>query len=102
MAINPILPIRPGQADLVGPTSKAGAAGAGQGSFAGLLQDAVSQTSRLQHEADALTEQVAKGRSGDLAATMIAIEKAQISFQLMLQVRNKVVEAYQEIMRMPV
>jgi flagellar hook-basal body complex protein FliE len=33
---------------------------------------------------------------------MIAVEKAQLSFQLMLQVRNKVVEAYQEIMRMQV
>lgn len=100
MAIHPILPIGPSQGGLVAPTPKAG--NAGQGSFAGFLQEAVAQTGQLQHEADALTEQVAKGRSGDLAATMIAVEKAQISFQLMLQVRNKVVEAYQEIMRMPV
>lgn|SRR5574337_249816 len=100
MTSNPILPIGPNQGVLVSPASKAGTAG--QSSFAGVLQEAVAQTSQLQHEADALAEQVAKGRSGDLAATMIAIEKAQISFQLMLQVRNKVVEAYQEIMRMPV
>lgn len=100
MTSNPILPVGPSQGVLA-PSASKGAA-AGQGSFADLLREAVAQTSRLQHEADALTEQVARGRSGDLAATMIAIEKAQISFQLMLQVRNKVVDAYQEIMRMPV
>lgn len=100
MAGNPILPVGASQRVFVSPTPKAD--GNGEGSFAGLLKDAVAQTSRLQHEADALAEQVAKGHSGDLATTMIAIEKAQISFQLMLQVRNKVVEAYQEIMRMPV
>lgn len=100
MASNPILPVGPSQWTSVPTTSKADAGG--EGSFAGLLQEAVAQTSRLQHEADTLADQVARGQSGDLAATMIAIEKAQISFQLMLQVRNKVVEAYQEIMRMPV
>lgn len=100
MASNPILPIGPSHGVIVPPGTKVGVGG--EGSFAGLLQEAVAQTSQLQQEADALSEQVARGRSGDLAATMIAIEKAQISFQLMLQVRNKVVEAYQEIMRMPV
>lgn len=100
MASNPILPVGLSQGSVISSGSKVDAAG--NGSFAGLLREAVTQTSRLQHEADALVAQVTKGSSGDLAATMIAIEKAQISFQLMLQVRNKVVEAYQEIMRMPV
>lgn len=100
MTSNPILSIGPSLEPSVAPGAKVG--GSGGGSFAGLLQEAITQTSRLQHEADALAEQVARGHSGDLAATMIAIEKAQVSFQLMLQVRNKVVEAYQEIMRMPV
>lgn len=100
MSSNPILPVRPDQGLSVPSATRTGVSG--EGSFAGLLREAVSQTDRLQHEADALVEQVARGQSGDLAATMIAIEKAQISFQLMLQVRNKVVEAYQEIMRMPV
>jgi flagellar hook-basal body complex protein FliE len=100
MASHPILPVGPSQALVVPSGPKADVSG--KGSFAGLLREAVTQTSQLQHEADALVAQVARGNSGDLAATMIAIEKAQISFQLMLQVRNKVVEAYQEIMRMPV
>lgn len=100
MTTYPILPIGPGGVPTEARTTKVD--DGGEGSFAVLLQEAVAQTSRLQHEADTLAEQVARGRSGDLAATMIAIEKAQVSFQLMLQVRNKVVEAYQEIMRMPV
>ncbi len=100
MASNPILPVGPSHGSFILPEPKAGASG--EGSFAGLLREAVTQTEGLQHEADALVEQVARGHSGDLATTMIAIEKAQISFQLMLQVRNKVVEAYQEIMRMQV
>lgn len=100
MPSNPILPVGSSQGLLVQSVTKAG--DSGEGSFAGLLREAVVQTSQLQHDADALVEQVARGHSGDLATTMIAIEKAQISFQLMLQVRNKVVEAYQEIMRMQV
>lgn len=100
MTSDPILPIGPSRWPSATPGAKVDVNG--ESSFAGLLQEAVAQTSRLQHEADTLAEQVARGHSGDLAATMIAIEKAQVSFQLMLQVRNKVVEAYQEIMRMPV
>lgn len=100
MASHPIVAIGPSREVTISPGRKV--EGGADGSFAGLLQEAVAQTSRLQHEADTLADQVARGQSGDLAATMIAIEKAQISFQLMLQVRNKVVEAYQEIMRMPV
>jgi flagellar hook-basal body complex protein FliE len=99
MSSNPILPVGPIQGTSVPSGTKVGG---GEGSFSGLLREALSQTGRLQQEADTLVEQVARGQSGNLAETMIAIEKAQISFQLMLQVRNKVVEAYQEIMRMPV
>jgi flagellar hook-basal body complex protein FliE len=40
------------------------------------------------------------GESQDLHTTVIAMQKADLSFQLMMQVRNKIVEAYQEIMRM--
>lgn len=100
MASNPILPVGSSPRSLAPSEPKAGAGS--EGAFGSLLQEAVAQTSQLQHEADALVEQVARGNSGDLAATMIAIEKAHISFQLMLQVRNKVIEAYQEIMRMQV
>ena len=42
------------------------------------------------------------GESRDLHTTVIAMQKADLSFQMMMQVRNKIVQAYQEIMRMPV
>jgi flagellar hook-basal body complex protein FliE len=100
MASDPILPVALSQRSLILPSVTGDARG--EGSFAGLLKEAVAGTSRLQSEADALVEQVALGHSGDLAETLIAIEKAHISFQLMIQVRNKMVEAYQEIMRMQV
>lgn len=100
MASNPILPIGTNPGTLTPPRSSHGAQG--EESFGGLLKEAMVQMSQAQREADALVEQVAKGRSGDLAGTMIALEKAHISFQLMIQVRNKMVEAYQEIMRMQV
>lgn len=100
MASNPILPVATNPASLTPPRSRPGAKD--EGSFAGMLKDAMTEMNRLQREADALVEQVAKGRSGDLAGTLVALEKAHISFQLMIQVRNKMVEAYQEIMRMQV
>ncbi len=42
------------------------------------------------------------GETQDLHTTMIAVQKADLSFQMMMQVRNKIVQAYQEIMRMQV
>ena len=100
MASNPILPIQSNQESF--PLSRSSKTPGGQASFAGLLKEAVAETSHLQKEADVLVEQVARGQSGDLPGTLIALEKAHISFQLMIQVRNKMVEAYQEIMRMQV
>lgn len=100
MASNPILPVATNPGTLLPPRSSQGAQG--EGSFGGLLKEAIAQMSQVQREADALVEQVAKGRSSDLAGTMIALEKANLSFQLMIQVRNRMVEAYQEIMRMQV
>jgi flagellar hook-basal body complex protein FliE len=41
------------------------------------------------------------GETRDVAGTLIAVEKANLSFQLTLQIRNKLLEAYQEIVRMP-
>jgi flagellar hook-basal body complex protein FliE len=56
----------------------------------------------LQDQADATAVTMAAGGPVDLHDVMIASEKAALGFQLALQLRNKVVEAYQEIMRMQV
>ncbi|SRR5579884_155329 len=68
--------------------------------FGQVLQDAVTQIDQAQGEAQNKIGEVMKGNGSDLHTAMIAVEKADLSFQLMLQVRNKIVAAYQEISRM--
>ena len=71
-------------------------------SFGETLKSAISQVNQLQNEADRATHDLAAGEEKDIHNTMIALEKAEVSFQLMMQVRNKIIAAYEEIMRMQV
>ena len=57
---------------------------------------------RLQDEADATIRQLVAGEIKDVTSAMVAIEKADVSFQTMMAVRNKIVAAYEEVMRMQV
>lgn len=70
--------------------------------FSDALRNAVNDVNSLQHGADKAVLSVQTGNTGSLHEAMIALEKADISFRTMLQVRNKLMEAYQEIMRMQV
>jgi flagellar hook-basal body complex protein FliE len=70
--------------------------------FGSILKDSISEVNRLQSDANKSIEKLQLNQSASLHETMIAIEKASISFQTMLTVRNKALEAYQEIMRMQV
>ena len=72
------------------------------GSFATLLQQSFERVNGLQHEADAAARGFALGQVPSVHDTMIAMEKADLSLRLTTKVRNKVVEAYQEMMRMQV
>ena len=69
---------------------------------AGAFREALEQVDQLQKAADKAGQAYALGENRDVASTLITIEKANLAFQLTQQIRNKVVEAYQEIMRMPV
>jgi flagellar hook-basal body complex protein FliE len=71
-------------------------------SFSDTLKDSIQRVGQLEKEADKEVEKLAKMESDDITSTMIAIEKADLSFQLMMQVRNKIITAYEEIMRMQV
>ena len=72
----------------------------GQGSsFTEVLKDSIDKVNRLQNEADKAIDGLAKGEARNIHDAMIAIEKANISFNMMLQVRNKILAAYEEIMR---
>jgi flagellar hook-basal body complex protein FliE len=73
---------------------------AGGESFTSLLQDALAKINEVQAQADVSVQSLLTGQSTNLHETMIALQKADVSFQLMLQVRNKIVGAYEEIMRM--
>lgn len=70
--------------------------------FGASLREALGTVNQLQHDADRAAENFSLGRTQDVASTLITIEKASLGFQLALQVRNKLLEAYQEILRMPI
>lgn len=70
-------------------------------SFTNYLKDALNQVNQDQLKSEALNKALATGEVQDLHEVMIASQQSMLSLQLTIQVRNKVVEAYQEIMRMP-
>lgn len=71
-------------------------------SFQQMLTDAVGSLGKLQAEADSSAAKLAAGEPVELHEVMLATEKANLAFELAVQVRNKVVEAYQEVMRMQI
>jgi flagellar hook-basal body complex protein FliE len=84
------------------PGSTGGTQAAQPGGFGKVFEQLVSSVDAKQNEAQALTRDVLLGKEGSLHQSMIAMQEAGVAFQLMVEVRNKVVESYQELMRMPV
>ena len=79
-------------------TTPAGAAESGK--FLETLQQSIDQAEGAQGDAATQVAQLLNGKGADLHSAMIAVEKADLSFQLMMQVRNKIVQAYQQISNM--
>jgi flagellar hook-basal body complex protein FliE len=71
-----------------------------EGNFFETLQQSIDQVGGAQGDTTAQVAQLFNGKGGDLHSAMIAVEKADLSFQLMMQVRNKIVQAYQQISNM--
>jgi len=71
-------------------------------SFAETLKDAIQKLREVERVADEEVERLAKMETTDIHTAMIALERADLTFQLMLQIRNKIISAYEEIMRMQV
>lgn len=71
-------------------------------SFKGVMDRALGEVERLQKEKETAVSNLATGRDADIHNTMIAIQKAHVSFKFIMQVRNKIVSAYEEVMRMNV
>jgi flagellar hook-basal body complex protein FliE len=87
------------------PTQNTTASGTDQSPVNGfnkLMEDMISKVSNLQNDADQKINSLVSGQGTGLHEVMLAVEKASISFQMLTQVRNKAVDAYQEIMRMSV
>ncbi|HOK06739.1 MAG TPA: flagellar hook-basal body complex protein FliE [Syntrophales bacterium] len=82
--------------------AKGGAPSGAAGSFGETLKAAVREVNDLQNRADEAVERLQLQNQGSIHEAIIALEKADITFRTMLQVRNKVLDAYQEIMRMTV
>lgn len=72
------------------------------GSFSQVLEQFVTDVNTLQNKASESIEKLATGEITDVHQVMIAVEEAGTAMEFMLEIRNKIVEAYQEIMRMPV
>jgi len=76
---------------------------AGKGpDFVEMLKGAVEKVNAIQHESGRLEDSVARGESMNIHRAIITGEKAGLSFQLMMQVRNKMLDAYQEVIRMQI
>jgi flagellar hook-basal body complex protein FliE len=65
-----------------------------------VLHSAIDDIQQLEGQAETKVAGVLSGNGADVHSAMIAVEKADLSFQLMMQVRNKIVSAYEEISRM--
>lgn len=79
-----------------------GAQGTGGADFASALKGAIQGVSSLQDQAGAAATAFEKGETTDIAAVMLAKQQASIGFETTLQVRNKLLSAYKDIMSMPV
>jgi len=71
-------------------------------SFADSLKQAIDQVNKSQVESDKMTEALATGANVELHDVMISAQKASVTMTLAVEVRNKAIEAYQEMMRMQV
>ena len=70
------------------------------GGFSAVLKNALSQVDQLSTGAEQQINNLVAGGNADVSTVMVAVEKADIAFQLMMQVRNKIVTAYQDIEKM--
>ena len=82
------------------PHSVAPAAGSGSGEFQNILESTINNLQSLQNDAGTAAKQFMTGENEELHTVALADQKAELAVELGLQVRNKVVSAYQEVMKM--
>jgi flagellar hook-basal body complex protein FliE len=80
--------------------SPARSAGGSAGGFGSLLAESIARVEQFAQNAESTTTKFVSGESEEVHQTVLATQQAELAFELFLQVRNKVVQAYQEVMRM--
>ncbi len=91
----------PAIANQLDPSAIGSTSGAHEGGgFLSTLKDAIAQANDIQLQAGHAVDELMTGRTQNIHQTMVALQQADISFQLMMQVRNKLVGAYEEMQRM--
>ncbi|HZO96356.1 MAG TPA: flagellar hook-basal body complex protein FliE [Gaiellaceae bacterium] len=94
--VGPVGPLPPA------PPAGGSAPAAPGGGFGRVLADSLGKLEQAQAEADRQTQALATGRAQDLSTVVLAVEKASLEVQLAAQVRNKLVDAYDELFRMQI
>lgn len=87
--------LQPGRELIQSPGKKTSSKG-----FDGVMQEAISKISQVQNDTESAVKELTSG--GDVTHALIAMEKADMSFNLMVEVRNRLLSAYDELMRMQV
>jgi len=79
-----------------------GPGAAGPATFGDALRGALAQVNDMQSQSSAISEAYERGQTTDIAAVMLARQQASIGFEATMQVRNRLLSAYKDIMNMPV
>lgn len=93
-------PITPVSSPIVPPSVQAPGAAKGTGEFQSVLEKAIGEVEQFHQTADQSVNQFLTGEGGELHTAIMATQRAQLAFDLFLQVRNKVVDAYQQVMQL--
>jgi flagellar hook-basal body complex protein FliE len=84
-----------GGAGTVKPASSGG--GADKASFSDMLKDSINEVAKLQQDASNAVQDLATGKTEDVAGVMTAMEKSDLAFKTLLAIRAKLMDAYEEI-----
>lgn len=98
--IQGIAPVIPSITDRIAPIGAQEASG--PGGFMESLKNAIGKANDVQLQANQAVDALVTGQTQDVHGTMVALQQADVSFQLMMQIRNKLLTAYEEIQRMQV
>ncbi len=100
MATAPIQPLQPAQAVTQLQPVKPAASGAGD--FGQLVGNLLQDVNQSQNQASDAVAQLAAGKTDNVHQVMVALGKAEISFNYMLEIRNRLLDAYKQVMQMPI